>query len=394
MTIDPRTFLYCMGLFCFAMSVVSLSSSDSSEGAISKSLKTWAAAMCVMAVAFVLLALRGIISDQFTYALPNSLVLVVGFFGARSYCQFFGVRSRNSIVIPALLMMILFVVSSSNVLQLTFFVSLGGFFFLSMCCITIYRHANLKSSIPSLLSFSFLILLAVILGARLIGLVLGESSAQLYSTGSSAVVMYFVLSATIIFTSTGMIMMANEKSKFEIVSRSRVDGLTGLYTRTAFFELATRVIEESPGASYAVVMVDIDHFKKINDTFGHQSGDIALIHAARLIMRSSRASDLSGRYGGEEFCLFLRGCGEAESSRIAAALINLARSSPVRIPNGSEVSYTFSAGYAWTPPAGDRVAGQTVSAEIEALLDRADRALYLAKNSGRNKALPFTAVPA
>lgn len=394
MVIDPRTFLFCMGLFSLSMAIIAFSVDGTFERSKLSPLKLWSAAMALMCASFWLFAARGIAPDMLTRLLPNNLVICLVFLLLWAYTQFFGLRFPLGIVASLLALSIVVNSFADKSGQLVMLISLEGAVFLSMSALTVFKHANLRASFPSVLSFASLMVLSVAMVGRFVISLAGSESVALYSSSTTSITFYIVLSIAIVFSSIGLILMVNEKAKTEILLRSRVDGLTGLYTRSAFFELAAKIIERNPETPYSVLMVDIDHFKRINDKFGHASGDVALMHAARLVMQSSRVSDLSGRYGGEEFCIFLSGCGEVETARIATQLINSARTSSVRIPNGDSVSYTFSAGYAWSSKFKERRKTPTIpfGGDVAALLDQADKALYLAKNSGRNQALPFTAI--
>ena len=121
-------------------------------------------------------------------------------------------------------------------------------------------------------------------------------------------------------------------------------------------------------------MLDLDHFKRINDTYGHQAGDAVLKEAARRIRLSVRSYDFVGRYGGEEFCIVMPGCSDAQV-RKRAEMIRLAVSSePFRI-GAALIPLTVSLGATVVPP---------TEFSLPAVFSRADVALYHAKASGRN----------
>jgi diguanylate cyclase (GGDEF)-like protein len=144
------------------------------------------------------------------------------------------------------------------------------------------------------------------------------------------------------------------------------DGLTGVSNRRAWdsgYGLAMARAVRS-GQTLSVVMLDLDHFKRFNDTYGHAAGDKLLRFTAQLLLRSTRVTDIVARYGGEEFALCLEGC----SAEDAQALLERIKS---QLPGGS----TFSAGIAVTD-------GNETPA---AVLERADKALYGAKRAGRNR---------
>ena len=193
-----------------------------------------------------------------------------------------------------------------------------------------------------------------------------------------------------VMATTAFMVMVNERHRHESINRLRRDGLTGLYTRTAFGEMEEELNHVASPDDYAVVMLDIDHFKSINDRVGHAGGDAVLAHAARLIAGSIRGSDIAVRYGGEEFCVLLKNCSESEAAHFAQRLVKEASQQQVRLRDGRQLGFTFSAGYA----ARSAAAHPGAPAEpLEEVIQRADEALYRAKNSGRNQAVPARAMP-
>jgi diguanylate cyclase (GGDEF)-like protein len=157
------------------------------------------------------------------------------------------------------------------------------------------------------------------------------------------------------------------------------DHLTGLYNRRHFETCLNAILHESSGRfPVAVVIIDLDFFKRINDSYGHGFGDEVLIQFSRLVESQLRGSDMLCRYGGEEFCLLLR---EADSTIAAHKLDDIAgRYRQLLIEQGAHSlsGCTFSAGIAEYPLHG---------AARHALLMRADTALYAAKTAGRDRAM-------
>jgi diguanylate cyclase (GGDEF)-like protein len=164
-----------------------------------------------------------------------------------------------------------------------------------------------------------------------------------------------------------------------------VDALTGLFNRR---HLESRLHEESAHARrhsrpLALVMLDLDHFKSINDTFGHADGDRVLRHVGATIAGVLRAEDSAFRYGGEEFVILLRDCDAASAKVVGARLQARLAASPVMLgaePAKVERVVTFSGGVA--------AADATNRFATEDLVVRADKALYRAKGAGRNRIEP------
>ena len=147
--------------------------------------------------------------------------------------------------------------------------------------------------------------------------------------------------------------LASERHHDETLALLRRDVLTGLYTETAFHEMKDELQSSGKRHGYAVVMVDIDHFKSINDRYGHAGGDAVLTHTGRLIANSMRLTDVAVRYGGEEFCIYLKGCSEHDAAQFAQRLVRHAAKDQVRLPNGQFVGFTMSAGFSAHSPTED-----------------------------------------
>jgi diguanylate cyclase (GGDEF)-like protein len=155
------------------------------------------------------------------------------------------------------------------------------------------------------------------------------------------------------------------------------DGLTGIWNRKAVLDLLQREFEIAARAHsrIGIMMLDADHFKNVNDTYGHLGGDAVLKELSRRIQLTLRSYDITGRYGGEEFLIVLPGCTaeqiEASAERVRAAIAD----SPV-LADGAEIAVTVSVGTAVLDP--------LLNTQRDALA-AADVALYEAKHSGRNR---------
>ena len=155
-----------------------------------------------------------------------------------------------------------------------------------------------------------------------------------------------------------------------------MDGLTGIYNRRHFLELATHRFADDRihGRTPAAIMLDLDHFKRINDNYGHLIGDEVLREIANRLRAAVHHGDLIGRYGGEEFFLFVT-ADPHNAHQLAEQLRATIAATPM-ITNAGPVHATTSIGIAQMRPS-DR--------DIDALLARADAALYQAKHQGRNR---------
>jgi diguanylate cyclase (GGDEF)-like protein len=154
---------------------------------------------------------------------------------------------------------------------------------------------------------------------------------------------------------------------------SLTDPLTGLHNRRHVFNRLDDLLHSTRAMRIplALVLVDLDHFKAINDTFGHAEGDRVLCHFAQLLGVQLRPLDAAGRIGGEEFMLLLPNTGVAGALRMLARLRE--QSERAGVPAGASPGYSFSAGVTVAQP----------EDEADAMVRRADRALYEAKAAGR-----------
>ena len=156
-----------------------------------------------------------------------------------------------------------------------------------------------------------------------------------------------------------------------------VDPMTGLHNRRWLEEMYTREMIRSNKGNFMLTafMLDIDHFKNVNDTYGHLAGDQVLISVAQTLTRSLRPSDMPVRYGGEEFTVFLPGTTTENAKIIAERIRSNMENMSISLPDGNIIQVTVSIGFA------ERIDNDTVAS----LIDRADKALYHAKQNGRNR---------
>ncbi len=156
------------------------------------------------------------------------------------------------------------------------------------------------------------------------------------------------------------------------------DGLTGLLNRAAVVESLAHEIDRSgrDAKPLSVVLLDLDHFKRVNDTYGHASGDEVLREAARRLKSSMRCYDKVGRYGGEEFLIVAPGCSQENIIILAERVRTSIGGEPVQTPEGPlQMSCSLGAAVTSGEPGED----------ADALIGRADAALYRAKANGRNR---------
>lgn len=173
--------------------------------------------------------------------------------------------------------------------------------------------------------------------------------------------------------------------------QSITDALTGLYNRR---HLDQRIADEYATARryqhpLSVLMIDIDHFKRLNDTHGHQAGDLALQHISRLLLDSIREVDIAARYGGDEFLVITPNTAIADARKLAERIRTRIESHALELAKAGQHRQVL------------RITASIGAAELasgmpsgEQLIKCADEALYQAKNSGRNRTIIYPPVPA
>jgi two-component system, cell cycle response regulator len=180
------------------------------------------------------------------------------------------------------------------------------------------------------------------------------------------------------------ISLENAVNRARLVRSGVTDFLTGWHNRRYFHgrlreELARA---ERTGKGLSCLMIDVDHFKEINDRFGHLAGDEALKEVARRAEAEIRAGDTGARFGGDEFAILLAGAETPQACKLAERIHHVVGTTPIRVHGGAHVTVTLSIGVATARP-------QPRSHEYKALAERliaeADAALYRSKSAGRNR---------
>lgn len=187
----------------------------------------------------------------------------------------------------------------------------------------------------------------------------------------------------VILSSFSTIWMASDELQDELSEIARVDPLTGIYNRRAFDECCDIEFSRAQrsGTSFAIIMCDLDHFKKVNDEHGHHVGDEVLRRFTAILKDRIRQHDVVARFGGEEFVLLLPNNNTEQGLQVAEQL--RAKTAATQITIGSDISLTLSASFG----VAHYCAGDS---EWSAVLHRADNALYTAKKQGRNRVVDLT----
>lgn len=211
-------------------------------------------------------------------------------------------------------------------------------------------------------------------GDRIIGML----SSQSYQPNAYTTEDQYLLE---MLAATAAIAIENSRLLKEIQWLAITDPLTGLYNRRRLFELAGREVERYRrfGRPFCVYMLDIDHFKEINDTYGHIAGDQVLVELAQRLKKRTRDIDIIGRYGGEEILVVLPETQLPQAVQAAERARIYVQERPIHTERG-DIPVTISAGVAQI---------EAHIPELASLVDRADSAMYAAKQAGRNQVMAY-----
>lgn len=178
--------------------------------------------------------------------------------------------------------------------------------------------------------------------------------------------------------SVASVMAARNEALRQLQHAATHDHLTGVFNRAGFMDRAEALFRDTVGRQreFAALMLDIDHFKRVNDVHGHAAGDLVLADFAQLVSRCLRETDVLGRLGGEEFAVLLPDGSAQVAQTVAQRICDACAAHATTLEDGTPLVSTVSIGVAHVP---------RLPASLDALLSAADAALYRAKQSGRNR---------
>jgi diguanylate cyclase (GGDEF)-like protein len=204
------------------------------------------------------------------------------------------------------------------------------------------------------------------------------SAAVINDTSVFQAISLLVGYSVILMASVSFLLMHKERADHVARQLASKDPLTGAYNRRTFIDLAEKELARARrfDTPMSLILLDIDHFKRINDSYGHLVGDHVLQRFADLVRGQMRAEDVLVRYGGEEFCLLLPDIPGPGAVTLAGRIRTAVCKEPLLV-DGIEIALTTSAGVAARIDEGPE--------GLDRLIGRADEALYMAKNRGRNR---------
>lgn len=343
----------------------------------------WAAALLVNAIGHLLIMLRGLIPDVLSIVVGNLMLSSVFVGMIAAVYQFQGRPVRWPLLLaPPLLVLVFVLVFIDNFPTRVSFVGLviGLQAVWALLAALSHRHATVGRG--QWLLVAGLLLEAVVLGGRALVAISTHTEATNILQGSALQTLTFLATFSVVLVSSvGFVFMSRDRADENNRVLAALDPLTGAANRRSLIAALDRDVARAQRMRepMALMMVDIDHFKDVNDQYGHPAGDRVLCSVVNVLRQRVRAQDLVGRYGGEEFMVLLPDTGLTGAERLARELCKAVEESrcPADGATGPGIAVTVSIGV---------FGGRLDSGDSwDMLIAAADRALYQAKNNGRNR---------
>ncbi|PHR65183.1 MAG: hypothetical protein COA51_06180 [Idiomarina sp.] len=339
-----------------------------------KSFKTWALACFLFALANVLTSLRGTIEQPWlTIVVADLLIISVPLLALHGMRQY-----RQQTDVPLTSIVVTLVVSTILLLSTLSIAHVAEAMTATLCGVIYLFAANYLRHIRPTPRITRQILMGLFGIHGLLMLLMANTALQIADT--SETLFTLLLMAHLMMTTMTTLLfpvLAFSHNERRLLKIAHLDELTELFNRRAFFEQGALLLAQNKQLEKpsCILMIDLDHFKSINDQFGHAAGDACLRHVAEIIRRTMRERDVAARIGGEEFAIALADVDRQQAEMISQRLVERIAAQSFHF-DGRDIELTVSLG-------GILSARSTRS--LDDLLNDADAALYAAKASGRNQ---------
>ena len=351
---------------------------------LQRTLDLWVRGLLLQPAAFLMFALRGHIPDVFSIVAANTLLMAAFAHQMHALREFNGCADRRGVLA------VLVATTLGGTAILTYaWPTLGGrtvlvslvIIALAVLGVLGIYGARGKRNRPEHLIALFLGVGVAIMTVRIVSQPTSSAISIIsYSPLQGVVFTYAALLPVI--TTAAFMLMCGERLNADLSRLATLDPLTGVYNRRTMTDLATHAVADARrhGRPLSLLALDVDHFKRINDEFGHEAGDLALCALVDLLRRELRASDIISRIGGEEFVVILPDTTEAAAGTLAERIRARVSDSGFNVAG-------------WPAPLRVSIGvGALDAGDFDALRRATDRALYTAKRTGRNRVVTVSQI--
>ncbi|MDL2229539.1 GGDEF domain-containing protein, partial [Treponema sp. OttesenSCG-928-L16] len=331
----------------------------------------YVSAKFLQAAAYLCIFFRDIAGDWISVSLGNSFIIMGFYFEALSMLTIIHDNDRLSrrliavfLVISLVSFNLIEIVHPDSALRIVMS-SLGIFLILIVPVFRLF-FAEGSSRFKRVVALYYTFFILFLLPRAVYALI--HNDVNVFSNYFLQNITFLALVLLLIFSLSAYLLLMKENTDKLIHYMASTDMLSGISNRRYFLEAADMMFKEyrHEGSAVAMMFFDIDHFKKVNDTYGHSFGDEVIIRFAEIIKRNMRSSDLSCRYGGEEFLVFLRQNSLETARKIAERI--MAEIKEIKFKEKKDFTFTVSAGIAWGIPEKNEL--------LNDYIDQADQALY------------------
>ena len=341
----------------------------------------WAAGLACNTAVYVLFLLRGQVSDVLSIVLAN--VLVAGLYAlfTEGVLQFQKRKPRRWLIwSPVLVTAVLFaaLISWQAARMVVGSVVFSAQATVIVVCLLQRRNTTVGVGQYFVVA-GFLMMVAGFVFQLLVMLLRTDEVRSIMTPHPAQTVVFLMSAISLVVVSLGLIVMTKERADERNHHLAMRDELTGLLNRRSLLESLAQQLSAAKrhGQPLALLMVDIDFFKRVNDTHGHLSGDKVLKTMASTVAQRTRVQDVLGRFGGEEFLVILPNTTVQGASQLAETLRESVAATPFQAVSGEPISITVSIGLC--------ALSQLTDPQCDDLIGAADQALYRAKAAGRNR---------
>ena len=377
---DLRTAVLVGALLTFLSGLVLLCAQQVFSWPTRSGLRWWLSGLLLHPIGFTLLGLRDVVPDWLSIVVANVLIALS--------IACLGIGLRVLLVIPerrrvlagligaTLVVVLVFTYAMPSILARICLVSL----LLASICVhlvlAIYHRGLRVSAVSHVIGLTFVVAIGALLYRALYFGLLQPTTSQVFELNNAQLIIYLMTGLLPLTSTIGFLLLCAERSMIELQRTARTDYLTGVMNRRAIEESGRQAVAAARrhGGLLSVVAIDVDHFKRINDELGHAAGDEMLTQCVQRIRDSMRAEDTLGRQGGEEFMVLMS---DTDLEQAALAAERIRRDFCAR-------PFVLSAGLREASVSLGVAALTAADGHFSDLQRRADRAMYAAKEAGRD----------